>query len=76
MPGWELLVAFLADLIFGDPPDMPHPVRLFGLFISRGERLIRKIAHSNWALFLGGAILALTLTCTENAALTVRSGNQ
>lgn len=63
MPAWELLVAFLADLVFGDPPGLPHPVRLFGLFISQGERLIRKIAHSNRARFWGGATLALTLTC-------------
>lgn len=63
MPSWQLLVAFLADLAFGDPPDVPHPVRLFGVFISQGERLIRKIAHSNRALFCGGAVLVVTLTC-------------
>ena len=64
MPGWQLLVAFLADLALGDPPGMPHPVRLFGLLISTGETLIRKIAHSNRALLCGGAVLALTLTST------------
>jgi adenosylcobinamide-phosphate synthase len=64
MPGWQLLVAFLADLAFGDPPRMPHPVRLFGFLISEGETLIRKIAHSNRALLCGGAVLALTLTCS------------
>ena len=39
MLAWQLLVAFLADLVFGDPPGVPHPVRLFGFFIPRGERL-------------------------------------
>lgn len=63
MPAWQVLVAFLADLAFGDPPGMPHPVRLFGFFISQGERLIRKIAYSNRALFWGGAALAITLAC-------------
>jgi adenosylcobinamide-phosphate synthase len=62
MPGWQLLAAFLADLAFGDPPGIPHPVRLVGFFISQGERFIRKIAHSNRALFWGGAALAMTLT--------------
>jgi adenosylcobinamide-phosphate synthase len=64
MPGWQLLVAFLADLAFGDPPRMPHPVRLFGFLIAQGERLVRKIAHSNRALFCGGAALVISLTCT------------
>jgi adenosylcobinamide-phosphate synthase len=63
VPAWQLLVAFLADLAFGDPPGMPHPVRLFGFFISRGERFIRRFAQSNRALFWGGAALVLTLTC-------------
>jgi adenosylcobinamide-phosphate synthase len=63
MPGWQLVVAFLADLAFGDPPCMPHPVRLFGFFISQGERLARKIAHSNRALFWAGAALTIALTC-------------
>jgi len=63
MPSWQLLVAFLADLAFGDPLSLPHPVRFFGFFISLGERLIRRMAHSNRALFCGGAVLVLTLTC-------------
>jgi adenosylcobinamide-phosphate synthase len=63
VPAWQFLVAFLADLAFGDPPGMPHPVRLFGFFISQGERFIRRFAHSNRALFWGGAALVLTLTC-------------
>jgi adenosylcobinamide-phosphate synthase len=64
MVAWQLLVAFLADLAFGDPPSMPHPVRLFGFFIAQGEALIRKIARSNRALLWGGAALVIVLTCT------------
>jgi adenosylcobinamide-phosphate synthase len=63
MPSWQILVAFLGDLAFGDPPSMPHPVRLFGLFITQGEQILRRILHSNRALFYGGAVLVLTLTC-------------
>ena len=43
----EILLAvaagFLLDLIFGDPHWLPHPVRLIGLGISGGERVLRKI---------------------------------
>src|SRR5262249_49273564 len=63
MPSWQLLLAFLGDLAFGDPPSLPHPVRLFGFCISQGERLIRRRARSCRALFYGGAVLVLTLTC-------------
>jgi adenosylcobinamide-phosphate synthase len=62
VPGWQLVVAFLADLAFGDPPSMPHPVRLFGFFISLGEKLIRKLARSDRALLLSGAALVFVLT--------------
>jgi adenosylcobinamide-phosphate synthase len=64
VPAWQLVVAFFADLAFGDPPGMPHPVRLFGFFISQGEKFIRRVARSNRALFCGGATLVITLTCT------------
>jgi adenosylcobinamide-phosphate synthase len=59
---WLLLAAFVADLALGDPVWMPHPVRLFGTFISQGEKIIRRITHSPLALFCGGALLTLTLT--------------
>jgi adenosylcobinamide-phosphate synthase len=71
VPAWQLLVAFLADLAFGDPPGLPHPVRLFGFLISHGERFIRRIAHSNRTLFWGGAALVITLTCAVFAGTWV-----
>jgi adenosylcobinamide-phosphate synthase len=67
MPACQLLVAFLADLAFGDPPGMPHPVRLFGFLIWHGEKFIRRVARSNRALFCGGAALVIILTCTVSA---------
>jgi adenosylcobinamide-phosphate synthase len=63
VPGWQLFTAFLADLVFGDPPGMPHPVRGFGVFISKGERIIRRTVRSNRALFWSGALLVVALTC-------------
>ena len=63
MLGWQLFTAFLTDLVFGDPPGMPHPVRGFGVFISKGEAIIRRITRSNRALFWSGAFLAVSLAC-------------
>lgn len=62
MAAWQLLTACVADLLFGDPRWMPHPVRLFGVFISQGEMLIRKMARSERALLCGGVLLVLLLT--------------
>ena len=62
MPAWQLLAACLADLAFGDPEWMPHPVRLFGAFIACGETILRRIARSERALFCSGALLVLALT--------------
>jgi adenosylcobinamide-phosphate synthase len=62
VPAWQLLTACVADLLFGDPHWMPHPVRLFGVFISQGDKAIRKMARSPWALLCAGAFLVLLLT--------------
>lgn len=62
MAAWQLLTACVADLLFGDPRWMPHPVRLFGVFISQGEMLIRKMARTERALLCGGVLLVLLLT--------------
>lgn len=38
-----LIFAFILDSIFGDPKDMPHPVRLVGRLIISGEKCLRNI---------------------------------
>lgn len=35
-----ILCAAALDAAFGDPPWLPHPVRLIGLLIARGERML------------------------------------
>ena len=44
-------VAFLLDLIFGDPYWLPHPIRLIGLLISGCEtilgRFFRKVKEEH-----------------------------
>lgn len=54
-----LLAGYLLDLIFGDPQDLPHPVRFFGSLISFGEKHFNKGKF----LFLKGMLLVVVL-CT------------
>lgn len=52
-------VAFLLDHWLGDPPRWPHPVRWMGNLITRLQRAIRGVCHSERALKWGGAVLWL-----------------
>lgn len=54
-PQW--LLAFAADLLFGDPPWMPHPVRIFGFVITKMELACRKCARTPIALRIAGVIM-------------------
>ncbi|TCI93758.1 adenosylcobinamide-phosphate synthase CbiB [Tenacibaculum sp. M341] len=53
-----LPLAYVLDLLLGDPRWLPHPIRLFGNLIYFGERKLNK----NKSRFLKGAILTLLLT--------------
>ncbi len=48
--------ALAADLLFGDPEWLPHPVRLIGAAIARGERAMRP--WRGLSGLVGGAILS------------------
>ncbi len=52
-----LLAGFALDLIIGDPHWLPHPIRLFGWMIAKGEKLLNK----RHARKLKGAFLATSL---------------
>ncbi len=54
---FSVFLGFILDLIFGDPHFMPHPIRLIGNMISKGEKIIRKIMPKKE--YLGGAILSI-----------------
>ncbi|MHB8064579.1 MAG: adenosylcobinamide-phosphate synthase CbiB [Ruminiclostridium sp.] len=66
----EILIAvalgFILDLIFGDPHWLPHPIRLIGFLISKGEIIIRKAFPKTkngeliGGLFLAAAIIAIS----------------
>lgn len=53
---------YILDLIFGDPQRMPHPVRLMGFFISKGERFLRKVScRSDSSQFFCGMLLTFAV---------------
>lgn len=52
-----LIIGFVLDMIFGDPYDLPHPVRLIGTIITRIEVIMRKRIPQNEKT--AGAILVL-----------------
>jgi len=54
-----LIVGYLLDLLFGDPEQLPHPVRLFGNTIALTERILNK----NPIRFLKGMASVIVL-CT------------
>jgi adenosylcobinamide-phosphate synthase len=53
-----LVVAYAVDLALGDPPGMPHPVRLMGRLISAGEHY-SKPGRTPAADILAGTALSL-----------------
>lgn len=65
-----IVIAFLLDLILGDPRRPTHPVVLMGKLISFLERFIRKIFRSSSGLILGGMVLWL-VTIGASYLLTV-----
>ncbi len=53
---WQIAIAFILDLILGDPRGYPHPVRIIGFLAKRLESLTR---HYFPNLFLAGAITTI-----------------
>jgi len=53
--------AWLADRLAGDPEWSPHPVRLIGLAISRGETALRRPVQSRFVELLSGVALTVAI---------------
>ena len=47
-------VAWILDVLIGDPPHWPHPVRWIGRLITVSQRVVRRVCHSDRALRIGG----------------------
>lgn len=57
-----VLIAFYLDLLFGDPPVLPHPVELMGKCIAGGETFLRRLfPKSKPGAFWAGLMLAFLL---------------
>ncbi len=63
----KLAAAYAMDLALGDPSGMPHPVRLMGQFISRGERLCNP-GENVTSDFVNGAMLSTFTVASAWAA--------
>ncbi len=57
----EISAAYLVDLLLGDPPGYPHPVRLIGQTISLLEKKFLQWAHTPWMQRLSGVIMATAI---------------
>ncbi|MCI0719818.1 MAG: adenosylcobinamide-phosphate synthase CbiB [Acidobacteria bacterium] len=57
----RLLLAYILDLVLGDPQGWPHPVRWMGRMISWGERWVGRSSRSPTGELLGGTVLANSL---------------
>lgn len=62
-----LLAGYLLDLLLGDPRWLPHPIRLFGNIIAKGEQLLNKGNHR----LLKGALLSISLCILTFAFFTI-----
>ena len=61
MTALEISAAYLADLLFGDPPGYPHPVRLIGQTISLLEKKFLQWTHTPRMQRLSGVIMAAAI---------------
>lgn len=61
MTALEISAAYVADLLFGDPPGYPHPVRLIGRTISFLEKRFLQWAHTPQMQLFSGVILAVVI---------------
>lgn len=57
-----LVLAFLLDLIVGDPYFLPHPIRLIGKTIEVGEKALRNLfPRSDRGAFAAGIVLGIVI---------------
>ncbi len=54
-----LIVAYIADMLIGDPPWFPHPVRMMGILIEHLEDIARGLFRGRVGLIVGGGLIVL-----------------
>jgi adenosylcobinamide-phosphate synthase len=60
-----LPAVYLADQIAGDPEWLPHPVRLMGLAITKGEKLLRRPEQNEGSELVAGVALTVTVVAVS-----------
>ena len=59
-----VIIGFILDLILGDPHWLPHPIRLMGYLISKGEKAMRRMfPETKIGEIIGGVLLTIALIC-------------
>lgn len=66
-----LVIAFIIDLIIGDPDWISHPVVIMGKLISSLEKLLRKTEDSPLMAKFKGTILALTVILSSYLSISI-----
>jgi len=61
------VMAYMLDLTIGDPEWLPHPVRLMGHAIKRGERVARALVKTRPGEFIAGALLTIVIVGATGA---------
>ncbi|MCL4477802.1 MAG: adenosylcobinamide-phosphate synthase CbiB [Deltaproteobacteria bacterium] len=56
-----MMLAYLLDLVIGDPVWLPHPVRMIGKTILKVETLLRRYAKTPFAQKLAGIVLVIII---------------
>jgi len=67
MEGKYLIIAvaaaFLLDLLLGDPYSLPHPVRIIGRIIAKGEKLLRRLFTAGKSGEITAGIFLVIIVC-------------
>jgi adenosylcobinamide-phosphate synthase len=61
-----LLTGFILDLLLGDPPWLPHPVRVIGRLAAWAEPRCRRLINHE---YLAGAVFALAVVITASGCV-------
>ncbi|MEO5356096.1 MAG: adenosylcobinamide-phosphate synthase CbiB [Nitrospirae bacterium YQR-1] len=57
----QLLIAFIVDLLIGDPRWFPHPVKAIGLLIEKSETSLRKLTSTKGGELFCGAVMVIAV---------------
>lgn len=58
---WTMILAYIADRIFGDPYWLPHPIRFIGSAVKKTEKFLRKYVSNPVQEKKMGAVLTLII---------------